>query len=83
MSEMVERVARAISTEVPTCYGATCVFTPLTECACGKIAARAILAMREPTDAMISRCPYLGPEAEGTPEEIWRAMSDGAVDETS
>jgi hypothetical protein len=32
--------------------------------------------IHQPTNAMISACPYLGPEAEGTPEEIWEAMID-------
>ncbi len=44
--------------------------------------ARAVIeAMREPTAAMIDASPYLGPEAEGTPSEVWRAMIDTALKE--
>jgi hypothetical protein len=86
MNEMIERVARAISSHVPGCAGATCVFTPITECVCGRIARAAIAAMREPAAAM-AEAGKLAAYAEGAHDcevamsDVWRAMIDAALED--
>jgi hypothetical protein len=80
MNEMFERIVRAISIEVPTCAGVVCVFTPLTECTCGKIVKGALAAMREPTADMIEVIPAgAHPGMHETVRENWRAMIDAAL----
>jgi hypothetical protein len=84
--EMIERVARAISPLVSECAGATCVFTPLPECLCGRIARAAIEAMREPSFKMLNAAKPPGDEEGLTSpwrayaEEDWMRMIDAALE---
>lgn len=73
MSEMVERVARAIA---EARFGIGCPVD-----GDDRIAARAAIeAMREPTDAMVDAA--YGRERTGTERGNWRAMIDAALTET-
>ncbi len=64
---MVERVARVLAIEAD--HNNWEEFVP--------DARMAILAMREPTEAMLSALPYPGPE--DYPTAIWQAMIDEAL----
>jgi hypothetical protein len=85
MSEMIERVTRAISVKVPNCAGATCVFTPISECTCGLIARAAIAAMREPTAEMLEAEIEVGEPLGKTflddysPTRIYQVMIDAVL----
>ena len=87
MSEMIERVARAIFTEANAAssgYGEWC-----TDDMANAAARAAIEAMREPTEAMIDAGDDICPIARGTeshkmsggvvPEDYWRAMIDAVL----
>lgn len=53
----LEMVARAISPLVPGCGGAICLYTPLSECVCGKITRAAIEALRFPVKGDFADAP--------------------------
>jgi hypothetical protein len=79
MSEMVERVAKAILAKVPPGYGMTDVEAREYACA-------AIAAMREPTEKMIMAAQDAPMDSAiewrgGDPEIYWQAMIDEALAE--
>jgi hypothetical protein len=79
MNEMVERVAGAL---FEAARGIKWEYADAANRGGFLTEARAAIAtMREPTEAMIDECPYLGCEAEGSPTEIWQAMIDAAMKE--
>ena len=70
MTEMIERVARAI---------AQCLNEP-GQCSYSDIARAAIEAMREPTEAMIKEGAYgSGEDSAGVACGAWKAMIDEAL----
>lgn len=76
MSEMIERVGKAILAKVPTGYG-------MTKAEAAEYARVAIEAMREPTEIMV--IVGQGNDLGGNPypvdyAEIWRDMIDSALD---
>lgn len=89
MSEMVERVAKALwensqlkpyhvidvapATAVPESGPDWQRFVP--------VAREVIKAMREPSDAMVSSGLPVADMDSGHPEDIWRAMIDAALEE--
>jgi len=74
MSEMVERVARALSGWL---HG-----SPSWE-SCFPMARAAIEAMREPTEAMVwaGRADHLTVDGEEWSKPIWQAMIDAALED--
>lgn len=81
MTEMVERVARALASQRANPYGD---WKPWV-----KFARAAIAAMREPTEAMVNAAydsfdwgpPMVGPRDDAMPKPVWQTMIDEAMKE--
>jgi hypothetical protein len=81
MSEMVEKVARALTGHVCgqcRCSNSSGWANAEADCACRQAARAAIEAMKEPTQAMVGALNY---EAlcSGNPEDGWRAAIAAAL----
>lgn len=76
MSEMVERVAKAIEAEVDKLNDVRNIQGFYEE-----IARAAIAAMREPTDGMVETAFSLLPDRDPWPIAVWRAMIDESLRE--
>ena len=80
MSEMIERVARAIFKEMLPAIR----MTEQDAAYYSTVAHAAIEAMREPTEAMIKEGAYgSGEDSAGVACGAWKAMIDAALDEKS